>query len=70
MTHGKRENSCSYIRDLYDTKRVIWVKERKCAAKANHREPIQTIATINKAVFFHILHRGNVKPEHIQTGLC
>ena len=42
-------------------------KNRKCAAEANDGVPIQTMVTINKAVFFHGVHRVDVNPKHIQT---
>ena len=46
------------------------VKNRKCAGEANNGEIGLTMVTINKAVFFHDFHRGDVNSKHIQTYLC
>ena len=68
-THGKGGNSCSYLRDCYATKRVIWVKIEKYASEANNGEPSQAMVIINIAVLFYNFRRVYVKPKHIQAYL-
>ena len=68
-SHDKVENSCSYLRDFYDKRRVIWVKLENLLQRQTMENQVRIWLQFNKADFFHDLHRVYVKPKHIKIDL-